>query len=205
MHPSRMVFVAIGTTIAFLAALVWAGAYFASTGPSDSELPRARMSVPVATAAPAYSDVGGLGGYTYSYAGTDLSPFDASSAPTSASVTVTTATETDTNLNVASRTNTATTAARAESTSRTTAPKPSTVNTMAPRTTTKTTARTILPPTTWTTCAITVTTRTTILVTSNTSKTSTTTLPYLQTNLPSGDDNATEREVVRPRLREEQN
>ena len=185
MHPSRMAFVAIGTTVAFLAALVWTGAYFASAGPSDAELPHALIDLPLVAPVQSFTDLG-TGADPRPYLA--LSPIDASTAPT--------ATATTTTLPIVAQTNTATTG-RPRTASKTSPPKTASTIPTTASPTTLTAARAILPPTARTTGTSTATTRTTVLVSSNT------TLPYFETTLPLGKETSTEREVVHHKLRED--
>jgi hypothetical protein len=189
MQPTRMAFVAVGTTLAFVAALVWGGAYFASAGPSASELPHASVSLPLVTPVQSPADLS---------TDTDFATHTAQ-VPTDASAGTTT-TATDTTL-ISVAQNGAATAPGDQSSSRT---NTTTAPAAIPPWTLTTLVATSTPPRTTVTTRSTATTRVATATTTATVRVaSNTTLPYFQTSLPLGDDESTGREVVRPKLPED--
>jgi hypothetical protein len=184
-----MAFVAVGTTLAFLAALVWGGAYFASAGPSASELPHASVNLPLVAPMPSLADLS---------TDTDFATHTARVPADASAVTTTTATDT---IVIATAQNGAapTTGGRSSSRATTTsASAPISIlapTTLAPISTTlRTTATT---RSTVSTRVVTATTTATVRVSSGTTQ------PYFQTSLPLGEEQSTNREVVHPKLRED--
>ena len=188
MHPTRMAFVAIGTTIAFLAGLAWTGAYFASAGPSASELPHQAIDLPLVASVSTVIEVGMSSDFGIH---TPRLLADAFAVPTT--------TTTATTLPAPAATNPATTASgrRPASTTRTVtgAGAAPTSSTSRPP------AASISPPST--TSRLSSTTTRTPSTTVKKLVSPNTTVLYFETSLPAGDDESTDREVVRPRLRED--
>ena len=193
MHPTRMAFVAIGTTVAFLAGLAWAGAYFASAGPSASELPHQTIDLPL---------VASVSTVTNARMSSDFGILSAAPLDHAFAAAITTTTGTTLPAQVAAKTTRATASSghRTASAVGTAPDKGSNSSTSRPPATSTSPPATIRPPST------------PIRATSATTRTSTTvkkaaspgtTILYLETSLSESDDESTDREVVRPRLRED--